>query len=168
VALLLIGKPWNSPAAAFARPSASSSWLGSTSYPPRTAQVRESRAVSSAGYPDLPEAYRPVGQPVLVPGSMDTASYVLVGEAGNEAFASTCHGAGRTMSRHQALRMVTGKDLQRRRRDRGILVETRGLKALAEETPEAYKDVDEVVRSCEGAGLSRPVARLRPLGVLKG
>jgi tRNA-splicing ligase RtcB len=121
-----------------------------------------------AGHPDLPEAYQGVGQPVLIPGSMGTASYVLVGEPGNEAFASTCHGAGRTMSRHQAMRTAAGSDLQRRLRERGIAVETRAPRSLPEETPEAYKDIDEVVRSCEGAGLSRPVARLRPLGVLKG
>jgi tRNA-splicing ligase RtcB len=72
------------------------------------------------------------------------------------------------MSRHRALRTVGGRELQKRLRDHGVLVETRSVRSLAEETPEAYKDVDEVVRSCEGAGLSRPVARLRPLGVLKG
>ncbi|MGA7910524.1 MAG: RtcB family protein [Candidatus Dormiibacterota bacterium] len=121
-----------------------------------------------AGHPDLPDVYRAAGQPVLVPGSMGTASYVLVGEPGNQAFASTCHGAGRTMSRHQAMRMVRGAELQSDLRGRGVIVETRSLRSLPEETPEAYKDVDEVVRTCEGAGLSRPVARLRPLGVLKG
>jgi tRNA-splicing ligase RtcB (3'-phosphate/5'-hydroxy nucleic acid ligase) len=121
-----------------------------------------------AGHPDLPDPYRGSGQPVLIPGSMGTASYVLVGEAGNEAFASTCHGAGRTMSRHKAMRIVSGSELKERLRGQGIVVETRSLKALPEETPEAYKDVDEVVRTCQGAGLSRPVARLRPLGVLKG
>jgi tRNA-splicing ligase RtcB (3'-phosphate/5'-hydroxy nucleic acid ligase) len=121
-----------------------------------------------AGHPDLPDAYRAVGQPVLVPGSMGTASYVLVGEEGNEAFASTCHGAGRIMSRHAALRTVRGPELKSRLREQGIVVETRSLRSLPEEAPDAYKDVDEVVRVCEGAGLSRPVARLRPLGVLKG
>ena len=122
----------------------------------------------AAGHPELPVVYRAAGQPVLVPGSMGTASYVLVGEPGNEAFASTCHGAGRTMSRHQAMRTVTGRELQDRLREQGVVVETRSPRSLAEETPEAYKDVDEVVRVCHGAGLSRPVARLRPLGVLKG
>lgn len=121
-----------------------------------------------AGHPDVPVPYRTAGQPVLIPGSMGTASYVLVGEPGNDAFASTCHGAGRTMSRHKAMRMVGGEELKARLRSQGIVVETRSLKALPEETPEAYKDVDEVIRTCEGAGLSRPVARLRPLGVLKG
>jgi tRNA-splicing ligase RtcB len=121
-----------------------------------------------AGHPDLPDVYRDAGQPVLIPGSMGTASYVLVGEAGNEAFASTCHGAGRTMSRHKAMRVVGGAELKERLREQGIVVETRSLRSLPEETPEAYKDVDEVIRTCQGAGLSRPVARLRPLGVLKG
>lgn len=121
-----------------------------------------------AGHPDLPAAYRDVGQPVLVPGSMGTASYVLVGEPGNEAFASTCHGAGRTMSRHAAMRTGSGAELRNRLGREGIVVETRSIRSLPEETPEAYKDVDEVVRTCAGAGLSKPVARLRPLGVLKG
>jgi tRNA-splicing ligase RtcB (3'-phosphate/5'-hydroxy nucleic acid ligase) len=121
-----------------------------------------------AGHPDLPVVYRDVGQPVLVPGSMGTASYVLVGEVGNEAFSSTCHGAGRAMSRHAAMRTGSGTVLKNRLRREGIVVETRSVRSLPEETPEAYKDVDEVVRSCAGAGLSKPVARLRPLGVLKG
>jgi tRNA-splicing ligase RtcB len=125
------------------------------------------RALPS-GHPDLPALYRDSGQPVLTPGSMGTASYVLVGEPGNEAFASTCHGAGRTMSRHKAMQVVGGAELKERLREEGIVVETRSLRALPEEAPEAYKDVDEVIRTCAGAGLSRPVARLRPLGVLKG
>lgn len=121
----------------------------------------------AAGHPDLPLRYRSSGQPVLTPGSMGTASYVLVGESGNEAFASTCHGAGRTMSRHRAMQVIGGAELKERLRKQGIVVETRSLRTLPEEAPEAYKDVDEVIRTCEGAGLSRPVARLRPLGVLK-
>ncbi len=121
-----------------------------------------------AGHPDLPAAYRDVGQPVLVPGSMGTASYVLVGERGNQAFASTCHGAGRAMSRHAAMRTGGGIELRDRLRREGIVVETRSIRSLPEEAPEAYKEVEEVVRVCAGAGLSRPVARLKPLGVLKG
>ena len=121
-----------------------------------------------AGHPDLPEDYRDVGQPVLVPGSMGTPSYVLVGEPGGEAFHSTCHGSGRVMSRRQALKHVTGHELAERLKKQGVHVVTRAVRALPEEMPEAYKDVDAVVRTCEGAGLSRPVARLRPLGVLKG
>ncbi len=120
------------------------------------------------GHADLPPAYRGTGQPVLVPGSMGSASYVLAGAEGNEAFFSTCHGAGRTMSRHAARRQVGGPELVERRRAAGVAVSTRSLRALPEETPEAYKDVDEVVRVCEGAGLSRRVARLKPLAVLKG
>ena len=121
-----------------------------------------------AGHPDLPVVYRDVGQPVLVPGSMGTASYVLVGDVRNEAFSSTCHGAGRALSRHAAMRTGSGIELRNRLRRAGIVVETRSIRSLPEETPEAYKDVDEVVRTCAGAGLSRPVARLKPLGVLKG
>jgi tRNA-splicing ligase RtcB (3'-phosphate/5'-hydroxy nucleic acid ligase) len=121
-----------------------------------------------AGHADLPDDYREVGQPVLVPGSMGTPSYVLVGEPGGEAFHSTCHGAGRVMSRRQALKRASGRELAERLKERGVHVVTRAVRALPEEMPEAYKDVDAVVRTCEGAGLSRPVARLRPLGVLKG
>ena len=121
-----------------------------------------------AGHADLPDDYRDVGQPVLVPGSMGTPSYVLVGEPGGEAFHSTCHGSGRVMSRRQALKRATGRELAERLKEQGVHVVTRALRALPEEMPEAYKDVDAVVRTCEGAGLSRPVARLRPLGVLKG
>lgn len=121
-----------------------------------------------AGHPDLPPAYRECGQPVLTPGSMGTASYVLVGEPGNEAFASTCHGAGRRMSRHKAMQGASGPQLKARLKEAGIVVEARSLRELPEESPEAYKDVDEVVRTCQGAGLSRPVARMRPMGVLKG
>src|SRR5436305_12174521 len=114
-----------------------------------------------AGHPDLPGVYREVGQPVLVPGSMGTASYVLVGESGNDAFFSTCHGAGRAMSRHAAMRTGDGVELRRSLQRQGILVETRSVASLPEESPDAYKDVDEVVRACEGGGLPRPVARLR-------
>jgi len=121
-----------------------------------------------ADHPDLPEAYRATGHPVLVPGSMGTASYVLVGEPTGEVFHSTCHGAGRVMSRRQAMKTIGGHELVKRLRERGIVVMARALKYLPEEQPQAYKDVDEVVRTCEGAGLSRRVARLRPLGVLKG
>ena len=120
------------------------------------------------GHPDLPSDLRPVGQPVLVPGSMGTASYVLVGTAPGGAFSSACHGAGRTMSRHQALRLVKGAELRRDLEAHGIAVRAASTKGLAEEAPLAYKDVDEVVGSCERAGLARRVARLRPLGVVKG
>ena len=120
------------------------------------------------GHPDLPADLRAVGQPVLVPGSMGTASHLMVGVDPGGAFSSTCHGAGRTMSRHAAARQVRGEDLRRQLEAGGIAVRAASNRGLAEETPAAYKDVDEVVASCERAGLARRVARLRPLGVVKG
>jgi len=120
------------------------------------------------GHPELPEDLRSVGQPVLVPGSMGTASHVLVGVDPGGAFSSTCHGAGRTMSRHAAVRQVQGAGLRRQLEASGIMVRARSVRGLAEEAPVAYKDVDEVVATCERAGLARRVARLRPIGVVKG
>ena len=120
------------------------------------------------GHPDLPADLRNIGQPVLVPGSMGTASHLMVGVEPGGAFSSTCHGAGRTMSRHAAARLVRGEDLRRQLEADGIAVRATSARGLAEETPAAYKDVDEVVASCERAGLARRVARLRPLGVVKG
>ncbi|MFA5139554.1 MAG: RtcB family protein [Elusimicrobiota bacterium] len=123
-----------------------------------------------AGHPDVPAMYRGVGQPVLVPGSMGTFSYVLVGTglAMTETFGSVCHGAGRTMSRSQALKQTSGHQLLKDLNAKGIAVRTEGLRGLAEEAPAAYKDVSEVVDVCERAGLARKVARMKPLGVLKG
>ncbi|CAL9355107.1 RtcB family protein [Streptomyces sp. enrichment culture] len=120
------------------------------------------------GHPELPADLRDVGQPVLIPGTMGTASYVLAGVAGGDAFHSTCHGAGRSLSRHQAARTIGGKQLRARLEADGIAVRPLSPRSLAEETPEAYKDVDEVVEASEGAGLCRKVARLVPLGVVKG
>jgi len=120
------------------------------------------------GHPELPDELRPYGQPVLVPGSMGTASYVLAGVPGSGAFHSTCHGAGRTMSRHAASRRIRGAALRRQLAAAGIAVRARSERGLAEEAPFSYKDVDEVVATCEQAGLARRVARLRPLGVVKG
>jgi tRNA-splicing ligase RtcB len=120
------------------------------------------------GHADLPEDLRPVGQPALIPGSMGTASYVLTGVAGAPAFASTCHGAGRVRSRKQATKAVRGQDVRGELEGRGIAVRGASWRGLAEETPEAYKDVSEVVAVAEGAGLCRRVARLVPLGVVKG
>jgi tRNA-splicing ligase RtcB len=120
------------------------------------------------GHPELPADLREVGQPVLIPGSMGTASYVLTGVAGAPAFASTCHGAGRVQSRHQAAKSVRGPELRRRLEARDIAVRGASWRGLAEETPDAYKDVSSVVESAEGAGLCRRVARLVPVGVVKG
>jgi tRNA-splicing ligase RtcB len=118
----------------------------------------------------LPGVYRDVGQPVLVPGSMGTSSWVLVaGErAMADAFGSCCHGAGRTMSRHQAKRAVQGPGLRRELEGRGIRVRAGSMAGLAEEAPAAYKDVERVVAVVQGAGIARPVARLAPIAVIKG
>lgn len=120
------------------------------------------------GHADLPDDLRAVGQPVLVPGSMGTASYVLVGVEGGGAFHSTCHGAGRTMSRHAAIRKIRGRELRAELAAAGIVVRAHSDRGLAEEAPFSYKDVDDVVAVCEQAGLAKRVARLRPLGVIKG
>lgn len=123
-----------------------------------------------AGHPAIPKAYREIGQPVLIPGDMGRCSMIGVGLAGamNETFGSTCHGAGRAMSRHAALRQLRGVDLVDELKGRGIVVrvDRRGL--LAEEASLAYKDVESVVRVAAGAGHILPVARLRPLVVVKG
>jgi tRNA-splicing ligase RtcB len=122
------------------------------------------------GHPDLPERYRQVGQPVINPGSMGSPSYVLVGDAraAGRSFASTCHGAGRAMSRTRAKKLMSGPDLRRQLESEGVVVAVQNAKLLSEEAPYAYKDATAVVETCEGAGLSRVVARLRPVGVLKG
>jgi tRNA-splicing ligase RtcB len=122
------------------------------------------------GHPQVPEAYRELGQPVLIPGDMGRYSYVLLGTEGayDETFGSTCHGAGRRMSRRQAKRSSKGRDLRREFREKGIEVRASSFGTVAEEVPDAYKDVADVVRVVEGAGIGRPVVRLRPLGVLKG
>lgn len=122
------------------------------------------------GHADLPEGYRSVGQPVLIPGDMGTASYVLVGTeaAMVESFGSTCHGAGRVMSRHAAVKATRGRSIAAELEKQGICVMSRGRKTLFEEAPEAYKNIDDVVNVVQGAGLSKRVARLRPMGVVKG
>lgn len=123
-----------------------------------------------AGRPELPADYRAVGQPVLVPGDMGSASYLLVGseQALAESFGSTCHGAGRVLSRSAAIRKHPSAAVRRELESQGIVVRAAGRDTLAEEAPDAYKDVDRVVAVCHQAGLSRRVARLRPLAVLKG
>lgn len=120
------------------------------------------------GHPDLPDDLRPVGQPVLIPGSMGTGSYVLTGVPGSPAWASTCHGAGRVQSRKQATKAVRGHDPRRELEAQDIAVRGASRRGLAEEMPAAYKDVAAVVAAAEGAGLCRKVARLVPLGVVKG
>ncbi len=122
------------------------------------------------GHPQTPEAYRSVGQPVLIPGDMGRYSFVLAGTARalDETFGSTCHGAGRRLSRHQAKRAVKGRSLIGEMESRGVFVMAAGMATVAEEMPEAYKDVADVVRVVEGAGLSVRVAKLKPIGVIKG
>lgn len=122
------------------------------------------------GFEELPEAYRAVGQPVLVPGSMGTASWVLVGShrSMEQSFGSSCHGAGRTMSRSKAKKQIWGSDLRKQLEAAGIVVRAGSMAGLAEEAPAAYKDVEAVVDLVHKAGLARKVARLRPLGVMKG
>jgi tRNA-splicing ligase RtcB len=123
-----------------------------------------------AGSAEIPEPYRAVGQPVFIPGSMGTSSFVLAGEPGSMelAFGSTCHGAGRRLSRTGARKQVSGAELRRELEGRGIVVRSPSNKGLAEEAPLAYKDVERVVEIVERAGLSRRVAQLTPIGVVKG
>ena len=123
-----------------------------------------------AGHPEVPEVYRGVGQPVLIPGDMGRYSFLLVGlpQAMAETFGSVCHGAGRAMSRHEAQRRVRGEQVRQDLAARGILAMTRSWRGLAEEYSGAYKDVADVVDVVERAGLARKVCRLRPLGVIKG
>jgi tRNA-splicing ligase RtcB len=121
-------------------------------------------------HPDVPSDYREIGQPVIIPGDMGTASYVLLGtsKAMSASFGSTCHGAGRVWSRTKALKTVRGHEVKSRLEREGILILSASTKTLAEETPEAYKDIDEVVEVAHNAGISAKVARMRPLGVIKG
>ncbi|MBA7703332.1 RNA-splicing ligase RtcB [subsurface metagenome] len=122
------------------------------------------------GHPDVPVVYREAGQPVLIPGDMGTYSFVLAGsqQAMDETFGSTCHGAGRMLSRKQAIKAAKGRAIHRELEDRGIYVQSRGRTTLKEEMPEAYKDISLVVEAVHMAGLAKKVARLRPLGVIKG
>lgn len=122
------------------------------------------------GHPDVPPSLRAAGQPVLIGGTMGTASYVLVGteESMSLAFGSACHGAGRSMSRHQALRQWHGRDVVKELATRGILIRSPSFRGIAEEAPGAYKDVSEVVDAANDASLARKVARLEPLICVKG
>ncbi len=123
-----------------------------------------------AGHPEVPARYSEVGQPVFIPGDMGRYSFVAIGAGGamREAFGSTCHGAGRVLGRKAAIRHLAGRDISDELRRAGILVRARDRSLLAEEAPEAYKDVGDVVAVCHAAGLSRRVARMRPIGVVKG
>jgi len=123
-----------------------------------------------AGHPDVPPQYAAVGQPILIPGDMGRASYILAGTEGamRETFGSTCHGAGRRMSRAAARKARSGRDVLAELKARGIAVRAGSTGGLAEEAPQAYKDVDEVVAVADGAGISKKVARTRPLAVVKG
>jgi tRNA-splicing ligase RtcB len=122
------------------------------------------------GHPGLPSVFRDVGQPVLIGGSMGTESWVLAGMASGEglSLSSACHGAGRSMSRHQALKRWHGRALVRELAEHGIIVRSPSMRGVAEEAPGAYKDVAEVVLVTERAGLARRVARLKPRIVIKG
>jgi tRNA-splicing ligase RtcB len=123
-----------------------------------------------AGRPEVPEVYKFCGQPVLIPGSMGTASYVLVGAEGamKETFGTTCHGAGRVMSRTAARKSPFAQNARQRLEDQGILVRAETRDGITEEIPEAYKDVDVVIDVVHNAGLAKRVARLKPIGVIKG
>jgi tRNA-splicing ligase RtcB len=123
-----------------------------------------------AGRDEVPGPYRSFGQPVLIPGDMGTASYVLAGlpTSMERSFGSSCHGAGRRMSRHAAVRAFRYEAVTRALSERGIVVRSASREGVTEEAPGAYKDVEEVVRVAEGAGLTRRVARLLPVGVVKG
>jgi tRNA-splicing ligase RtcB len=121
-------------------------------------------------HPELASRFSGVGQPVLVPGDMGTASWVLAGpkEGSNDAFSSSCHGAGRRLSRTAARKVVDAQSLVERLEGEGVYVRAKTPGMLSEEAPEAYKDVDEVIGLTGDAGLARPVARLRPFAVIKG
>jgi tRNA-splicing ligase RtcB (3'-phosphate/5'-hydroxy nucleic acid ligase) len=121
-------------------------------------------------HPEIPAMYRKIGQPVIIPGDMGRASWVLVGQPGSmeKTFGTTCHGAGRAMSRTQAVKNAVGRRIDRELEARGVIARAQSHKGLAEEQPNAYKDVDEVVDVVHRAGLSHKVARMRPIGVIKG
>ncbi len=122
------------------------------------------------GHAEIPDRYRAIGQPVLIPGDMGRASWVLVGQPGSmeQTFGTTCHGAGRVMSRTKAIRHAKGRRIDMELKQRGVIARAQSWKGLAEEQPDAYKDVNLVVDVVHSAGLSKKVARMRPLGVIKG
>jgi tRNA-splicing ligase RtcB len=122
------------------------------------------------GHPEVPEAYRHVGHPVLIPGDMGRYSFILVGtpEAMEECWGSSCHGAGRVLSRKAAIRAAKGRSIFREMEDKGIMLRAAGRNTVVEEMSDAYKDVGDVVRVVEGAGIATIVAKVRPIGVVKG
>jgi tRNA-splicing ligase RtcB len=122
------------------------------------------------GHPEVPSMYRKIGQPVIIPGDMGRASWVLVGQPGSmeKTFGTTCHGAGRAMSRTAAIKDAAGRRIDKELEARGVIARVPSHKGLAEEQPKAYKNVDDVVEVVHRAGLSRKVARMRPIGVIKG
>jgi tRNA-splicing ligase RtcB len=121
-------------------------------------------------HPEIPSLYRKIGQPVIIPGDMGRASWVLVGQQGSmeRSFGTTCHGAGRAMSRTAAVKHAAGRRIDRELAARGVIARAQSHKGLAEEQSDAYKNVDDVVDVVHQAGLSRKVARMRPIGVIKG
>src|SRR5207253_4678950 len=121
-------------------------------------------------HPEVPAVYRKVGQPVIIPGDMGRASWVLVGQQGSmeKSFGTTCHGAGRAMSRTAAIKHAAGRRIDKELLSKGIIARAQSHKGLAEEQPKAYKNVDDVVDVVHAAGLSKKVARMRPIGVIKG
>jgi tRNA-splicing ligase RtcB len=123
-----------------------------------------------AGHPELPERYRSIGQPVIIPGDMGRASWVLAGMPGSmeQTFGTTCHGAGRLLSRTAAIREASGRRIDRELAAVRVIAKCRSRTGLAEEQPAAYKDVSQVVTVVHRAGLARKVARMRPVGVVKG
>jgi tRNA-splicing ligase RtcB len=122
------------------------------------------------GHPALPDDYRDLGQPVIIPGDMGRNSYLLLGsqKAMEDTFGSTCHGAGRLKSRHEAMKNYNASDLVRELRSKGIIVMASSRGTISEEAPGAYKDVNEVVDVVAKAGIAKKVCRMRPLGVIKG
>jgi tRNA-splicing ligase RtcB len=122
------------------------------------------------GHPEVPARYRAIGQPVIIPGDMGRASWVLVGQPGSmeKSFGTTCHGAGRAMSRTASVKEAAGRRIDKELQARGVIARAQSRKGLAEEQPKAYKNVDDVVDVVHAAGLSKKVARMRPIGVIKG
>jgi tRNA-splicing ligase RtcB len=122
------------------------------------------------GHPEVPAIYRKIGQPVIIPGDMGRASWILVGQPGSmeRTFGTTCHGAGRAMSRTAALKAAGGRWIDKELAARGVIARAQSRKGLAEEQPAAYKNVDDVVDTVHEAGLSKKVARMQPIGVIKG